>query len=74
MTPDHSRSLLQFDLGRDRIKALRKQRQLDLYEFEASLVCIVSSRTARTLYKGPVLKKKKKKKKRLQNISKSDVI
>jgi hypothetical protein len=33
-------------------------------EFEASLVCSMSSRTARTTQRNPVSKKKKKKKKR----------
>jgi hypothetical protein len=33
-----------------------------IYEFEASLVCKVSSRTARAIQRNPVLKKKKKKK------------
>ena len=37
--------------------ALRRQRQADLYEFEASLVYIVSSRTVRAVtHRNPVLK------------------
>jgi hypothetical protein len=44
------------------IPALRKQRQVDLWEFQASLVYRVSSRTARTLYrKNPVSKQNKTK-------------
>jgi hypothetical protein len=31
------------------ISALRRQRQVDCYEFEASLVCIVSSRIAKAM-------------------------
>jgi hypothetical protein len=44
------------------IPALRRQRQADLYEFKASLVYRVSSRTARTSQRNPVSEKKKKKK------------
>ena len=40
------------------IPALEKQRQVDLYEFEASLFYRVSSRTARVTWSNPVLKKK----------------
>jgi hypothetical protein len=36
---------------------------MELCEFQASLVCRVSSRTARGLQRNPVSKKKKKKKK-----------
>jgi hypothetical protein len=43
------------------IPALRRQRQLDLYEFETSRVYRVSSRTARAIQRIPVSKKKKKK-------------
>jgi hypothetical protein len=40
------------------ILALRRQRQVDLYEFEASLVYKVNSRTARAvILKKPCLKK-----------------
>jgi hypothetical protein len=38
--------------------ALGRQRQVDLHEFEASLVYKVSSRTARGAQRNPVLKKK----------------
>jgi hypothetical protein len=38
-----------------------EQRQADLYEFEASLVCRVSSRIARATHTNPVLKKRKTK-------------
>ena len=41
------------------IPALRRQRQVDVYEFEASLVYRSSSRTARATQKNPALKKKK---------------
>jgi phosphatidate phosphatase PAH1 len=37
-------------------------------EFEASLVCKVSSRTAKAIQRNPVLKKKKKKKKKRKNL------
>jgi hypothetical protein len=37
-------------------------------EFEASLVCKVSSRTARAIQRNPVSKKKKKKKRVLQQV------
>lgn len=39
-----------------------QQRQSDLSEFKARLVCRVSFRIARTIQKDPVSKKKKKKK------------
>ena len=39
--------------------ALRRQRQVDLYEFEVSLVYILSFRTARATVR-PCLKKTKK--------------
>ena len=43
------------------IPALEKQRQVDLYNFEASLVYRVSSRTARMIsQRNPVLKNKTK--------------
>jgi flagellar biosynthesis/type III secretory pathway protein FliH len=42
--------------------ALGRQRQVDLYEFEASLVYKVSSRTARVTQRNPVSKNQKKKK------------
>jgi hypothetical protein len=41
------------------IPALVRQRQVDLSEFEASLVYRVSSRTARATQRNPVLKKNK---------------
>jgi hypothetical protein len=40
------------------IPAVRRQRQVDVCEFEASLVYRVSSRTARATERNPVLKKK----------------
>ena len=44
------------------IPALARQRQVDLWEFEASLVYKVSSRTARAVkQRNPVLKNKKQK-------------
>jgi hypothetical protein len=45
------------------IPALRRQREVDISEFEASLVYRVSSRTARATQRNPVSKKKQKKKK-----------
>ena len=42
------------------IPAVRRQRQVDVCEFEASLVYRVSSRTARATERNPVLKKKTK--------------
>lgn len=45
------------------ITALRRQRQKDVCEFEASLVCRASSRTARAAQRNPVSKTIKKKKK-----------
>jgi hypothetical protein len=42
------------------ISALGRQRQVDLSEFEASLVCSMSSRTARAIQRNPVLKNKNK--------------
>ena len=48
------------------IPALRTQRQEDLCEFEVSLVCRVSSRTARAIaQRNPVSKKQKKQTKKL---------
>jgi hypothetical protein len=41
------------------ITALKKQRQVDLYEFKASLVYIVSSRTARATEMAIVSKQNK---------------
>ena len=38
---------------------LIQQRQKDLYEFKASLVCILSSRMARTTHGDPVCKENK---------------
>lgn len=46
------------------ITALRRQRQKDVCEFEASLVCRASSRTARAAQRNPVSKTIKKKKKK----------
>ena len=46
------------------ILALRRQRQVDLCEFKASLVYRVSSMTEPKLIMSPCLKKKKKKKNR----------
>ena len=47
---------------------LRRQKQADLYEFEANLVHKVSSRTAEAIQGNPVSKKnQKKKKKKVQN-------
>ena len=47
------------------IPALKRQRQVDLCEFEASLVYIVSSRIARTVsQRNPVSKNKTKQKKK----------
>lgn len=43
------------------VPALRKQRQVDLCEFEASLVYKVSSRTAKATQRHPVLEKRKEK-------------
>jgi hypothetical protein len=40
-----------------------RQRQVDLYEFKASLVYRVSSRTARATQRNPVLKNKSNKNK-----------
>ena len=46
------------------IPALRRQMQVDRYEFEASLVYRTSSRTARTvIQRNPVSKKQNKKQK-----------
>jgi hypothetical protein len=44
------------------VSAFRRQRQVDLHEFKASLVCIVSSRTARATQRTLLLKERKKKK------------
>ena len=49
------------------IPALGRQRQVDLYEFEASLVYRVSSRTVRATQRNPVWKKKRKKGKEKRN-------
>ena len=43
------------------IPALRSQRQVDLYEFEAILVYRASSRTAKATERNPVLKNQNKK-------------
>jgi hypothetical protein len=40
------------------IPALRRLRQVDLCEFEASMIYIASSKIARTTLRDPVLKKK----------------
>jgi hypothetical protein len=40
------------------ILALRRQRQVDLTEFEAILVYGTSSRTARAIHRDPVFKRK----------------
>ena len=40
--------------------ALRRQRQVDLYKFEASLVYRVSFRTARAMQRNPVSKTQNK--------------
>ena len=42
------------------IPALQRQKQADLYEFEATLVYRVSSRTAKATQRNLVLKKKKR--------------
>jgi hypothetical protein len=42
------------------IPVLRRQRQADLCKFEDSLVCKVTSRTARATQRNPVLKNKAK--------------
>ena len=44
------------------ISALRRQRQMDLREFKASLVYRVCSRTARATQRNPVSKHKNKQK------------
>ena len=44
------------------ILALRRYRQTYFYEFEASMVYKVSSRTVKAMERNPVSKKKKKKK------------
>ena len=44
------------------ILAPRRQRQADLYEFQASLVYRASSRTAKAIQRNSVLKNKKMKK------------
>jgi hypothetical protein len=46
------------------ISGLRRQREEELCEFEASLVYIVSSRASRPTQRNPVPKTKKKKKKK----------
>jgi hypothetical protein len=43
--------------------ALRRKRQGDLCEFEVSLVCRASSRTARTIQRNPISNKTKQNKK-----------
>ena len=45
------------------IPALKREGQVDLCEFELSLVYRVSSKTARTIQRNPVSKNQKKKKK-----------
>jgi hypothetical protein len=49
------------------ISGLRRQREEELCEFEASLVYIVSSRASRPTQRNPVPKTKKKKKKKKTN-------
>lgn len=44
------------DLGMVAHAFTGKQRQVDLCKFEASLVCVVSSRTVRNLLEKPILK------------------
>jgi 3-polyprenyl-4-hydroxybenzoate decarboxylase len=46
------------------IPAFRRQRQVDLCEFQASLIYTVNSRTARAIQRNPVSKKKKKERKK----------
>jgi hypothetical protein len=46
------------------LPVLGRQRQEDLCEFEASLVYIMSSRTARAIWRDPISKEKKKRKKK----------
>jgi hypothetical protein len=46
------------------ILALGRQRQVDFYDFEASLVYRVSSRIARATQRNPISKNKPKKKKK----------
>jgi len=41
------------------VPVLRSKRQADLHEFKASLVCRMSSRTARATQRNPVLKNQK---------------
>ena len=43
------------------VPALKRQKQKDLYEFKASLVYRVGSRTARAIQRSPVLKNQKTK-------------
>lgn len=45
------------------IPAPRRQRQMDLYEFEASVVYRVNSRTAKATQRNPVLTNTEKKSK-----------
>jgi hypothetical protein len=52
------------------IPALGRQRQVDLCEFKASLVYIVSFRTARATYRDPISKDKKQTRKKLKGKSK----
>ena len=56
----------QLGLGMPLIPALRRQRQVDLCEFETSLVNTASSRATQ---RNPVSKKKNKKKKKNKRIS-----
>ena len=43
------------------LPAIRRQKQMDLFEFETSLVYRVSSKTARTTQRNPVSKNNKTK-------------
>jgi hypothetical protein len=49
------------------ILALRRQRQVDLWEFETCLVYRLSSRTARATQRNPVSKNKTEQSKNLPN-------
>jgi hypothetical protein len=46
------------------IPAFRKQRQVGLYEFQASLLYRVSSRTSRATQRNPVTKKERRRRRR----------
>ena len=56
------------------IPALRKQKQVDLCEFEVSLVYIASSRTARAIEGDPVSKNKTKQNKTTQKAEGSKLV